>query len=479
MKENLVNLTTTENGDSAYFSSKDIFLDLFALVGSSRNNPKIIKPLFNKALRTDLIKALAVMFYARDIKNGLGERKIFRTMLKQVAEFDSKVASKLIPIIPNYGRYDDLFSLLCTSSEKDLVSFVKKTLSYDYRHRSSKISLLSKWMPSINCHDEVRRRQAKRLAELLNMSYSKYRHILSTLRDGRIIENDLRKMDYSFDYQKVPSLAMNKYRQAFLRNDGERYSEYINDVKNGKSTIHTDTLYPYDIIRTYDKDMSEIEKQAMEEKWVRMKTSLPDLKNTIVVRDGSGSMLSFGGYPDRVATSLAILFSEYLEGELANSFITFSSTPQVVNLNNCLSLYDKLKRVYNYNDYTNTNILKVYQLLAKMEKRMHKSEQIKRVIIISDMEFDQGVEQVPSYETFCDIFKKKNLEIPQIIYLNVCSRHIHFSATKDKQVLLLSGASKNLLSLLTKSANSSPVEFMNEALEPYRKTMISVLGGER
>ena len=479
MTNNRSALTTTENGDIAYCTAGDVFLDLFSTVGGSRNNLKVVKPLFNKALNIDLRKSIALMLYTRDIKNGLGEREVFRCMYEILGNKNPIIAAKMIETVVNYGRYDDILSLIDTEAQPYLIKHLKKTLKNDRKNQKSNISLLSKWLPSVNCHNKQRKALGKKIANLLGMTEKSYRKCLSTLRKGRIIENDLRKMDYSFDYQKVPSLAINKYREAFKRNDGVRYQEFISNVKKGKTKLHTDTLYPYDIIRTYSSEMCEIDQEMMEAKWKNMKMSLPELKNTIVVRDGSGSMCSNNKHPLNVSTSLAILFSEYLGGELKNSFITFSSNPEIVNLDKCNNLCEKLKLTYKYNDCSNTNILKVYNLIAKKEKNMNKDEQIKRIIIISDMEFDYGVADVPTYETFKQIFADKGLIIPQVIYINVCSHSIHFAATKDDQVILISGASKNLVSLLNNTTDFTPLSLMNKALNPYYQVVDKILGGKK
>ena len=44
-----------------------------------------------------------------------------------------------------------------------------------------------------------------------------------------------------------------------------------------------------------------------------------------------------------VATALAIYFSEKMNGQFKNNFITFSRNPQLVNLDNCKSLREKNK----------------------------------------------------------------------------------------------------------------------------------------
>ena len=63
------------------------------------------------------------------------------------------------------------------------------------------------------------------------MNDAQYRKMLSTLRAKiSIIENNLREKDYTFDYSKQPSKAMFKYRKAFMRNDGDRYDEFMSRV---------------------------------------------------------------------------------------------------------------------------------------------------------------------------------------------------------------------------------------------------------
>ena len=39
-----------------------------------------------------------------------------------------------------------------------------------------------------------------------------------------------------------------KYRKAFIRNDKDRYSEFLQDVQSGNAKINTETLTPYDIV---------------------------------------------------------------------------------------------------------------------------------------------------------------------------------------------------------------------------------------
>lgn len=475
---------STKRGDVAYISTGDLFLDLFALVGSSRHHQKVVKPLFNKVMRKDLLTALAIMLYTRDIHKGLGERSTFRAMLNLLGDYKPDIIPTLFPIFLDAGRYDDLFSLMGTQAQKYLISFIKRTLKEDLKNLKrgeGKISLLAKWMPFINCHSKKRKALAEQLASLLVMTPKEYRTTLSALRKELIIENKLRVMDYSFDYEKVPSQALNKYHDAFLRNDGVRYYEYLDKVSKGDAQINTSTLYPYQIVSLYEPSLNKATRIQMEESWKSMKEGLPAMKNTIVVRDGSlpEQLDPAFTYYDDYATSLAILFSENLEGDLKDTFITFSSHPEIVSLKRCTTLYDKLKKIKRLStDPKKADVLKVYELIAQFEKHVSKENQIKRIIFISDMNFDRGTENVPTYETFKTIFLSEGLELPQVIYLDIASLKIQFANTKDNQVLLLSGASKTVFSLLAKeTGNLTPVSFMNEVLAPFKNRLYFRLKG--
>ena len=74
--------------------------------------------------------------------------------------------------------------------------------------KQNEISLLAKWLPSVNASNKETVKKAKKLSRMLGMSESEYRKTLSELRAYiKLIENNLRERDYTFDYSKVPSKA--------------------------------------------------------------------------------------------------------------------------------------------------------------------------------------------------------------------------------------------------------------------------------
>ena len=75
------NRTYTENGASAYAGTLSDCLDLFASVGALRSSgEKEILRRFIKAYTENPDLALKTLFFARDIRGGLGERKVFRSV---------------------------------------------------------------------------------------------------------------------------------------------------------------------------------------------------------------------------------------------------------------------------------------------------------------------------------------------------------------------------------------------------------------
>ena len=69
------------------------------------------------------------------------------------------------------------------------------------------VSLLAKWLPSVNASSTETVLYAKKIAKHFGLNDANYRKALVALRAHiRIIENNLREKDYSFDYAKQPSI---------------------------------------------------------------------------------------------------------------------------------------------------------------------------------------------------------------------------------------------------------------------------------
>ncbi len=200
------NIAYTENGAVSNRSTMSYCLDLFATIGALRDQDENdILGRFIRAFAEDRDMALRTLFYARDIRGGLGERRTFRVILRWLAVNEPGTVRKNMGNIAEYGRFDDLLELMGTPCEDDMVSLIGKQLADDVKalYTGGDVSLLAKWLPSVNTSSREAVGKARRLVRALNMSEKEYRKTLSALRERiRIIENSLRKKDYTFEYGK-------------------------------------------------------------------------------------------------------------------------------------------------------------------------------------------------------------------------------------------------------------------------------------
>ena len=245
------NYTLTENGALALNSSESDLVDLFAVCGALRmRDEKDIEILFGKAMVEDRLLATKMAFYTRDVRGGLGERRTGRIMLRYLAEKYPEVFNKNAEYIAEFGRWDDLIYLLDYAPET-IVGLIEKQLKADIENfnKNEPISLLAKWLPSVNTSNRETVKKGRSLARKLGMKEKQYRQTLSKLRNYlKVTEVDMSAKRFGdIEYSAVPSKAMNNYRNAFMRNDEERFSEYLNRIrvrkaagllKNSSRSIH-------------------------------------------------------------------------------------------------------------------------------------------------------------------------------------------------------------------------------------------------
>lgn len=479
------NVTETQNGASTYLTSTSDCLDLFYRVGALRNaDVGEIMKLVNRAYVENPDYTLRILFYARDIRQGLGERRVFRISMKYLGSAYPESIVKNLNLFPEYGRWDDLLVLYPYRDFKGaIINIVKSQLDNDLKSMQADepVSLLAKWLPSVNASNEQTIRLAKGLSKGLGMSYKEYRQTLSKLRKYiDIIENRLRTKDYTFEYEKQPSKAMLKYTKAFIRNDNERYFKYLESVQNGTKKINTSTIYPYEIVRkvlpTYKSEgaLSLEEKNSLNTIW----DNLPSVKgqsNSIVVIDGSGSM--YGGYgvlkPYQVAISLGLYFAEHSTGAFANHFITFSKTPRLVEVKG-KDIFDRVRYVSSFNEVSNTDIQAVFDLILKtaIESHLPQDELPENIYIVSDMEFDvctyNGTQKCTNFGVAKRKFSDNGYRLPNVIFWNVNSINQQVPVKSHQSgAVLVSGATPKLFDMV-----------QNGKLDPTQ-LMLDIVNGER
>ncbi len=485
------NRTMTENGAVTRATAGSDCLDFFATVGALRRQPDDdIVTRFVRAWSENPDLAMKILFYARDIRGGLGERRIFRVIMEWLAVNVPASVRKNLVNVAEYGRWDDLLTLLNTPCEKEMLSILHKQFEMDMKAMAADepVSLLGKWLPSVNTSNRQAVAHAKRIARVLNLTDAEYRKALTALRARiRIIENYLREKDYTFDYAKQPSRAMFKYKKAFIRNDGERYSQFLSAVQKGEAKLHADTMMPYELVapyltygwsngnRSFMRDITPEEKETLNATWA----SLPDFggdENALAVIDTSGSMyVETDPKPAAVALSLGLYFAERNKGAFANHFIEFSAHPELIEIKG-QTFADRLRYVASFNEIANTNLESVFDLIlsAAVKNHVPQKELPAKLILISDMEFDCCVQNAnaTNFENAKRKFEAFGYDLPQIVFWNVASRNRQQPVTMNEQgVALVSGATPRLFSMVAGEL-ATPYALMMEILSSERYAKI-------
>ena len=477
----------TENGDLTFTSTGSAALDFFAAAGALRHSEeKEIIDRFERAYAENADIAMKTLFYARDIRGGLGERRLFRVIYAWLMKKHRESAVKNLPYIAEFGRYDDLTTLL-PHDEKIIGEIIKKQLDDDLSNMAAEksVSLLAKWLPSVNASSRLTRKLAFMTARVLAMSPRQYRQTLSKLRQYiDVLENRLRQRDYTFDYSVQPGRAMMKYRAAFSRNDGERYEAFLEAVQRGETKLNAATIFPYEIVERLlpdsayfwepdidNREFPEDELRSLETMWC----ALPDFtrgEKALTVVDGSGSMYSSRApSPIAVALSLGLYYAERNTGDFGGFFITFSEHPQLVKVTGS-NLHERVMNAAKYNEAANTNLAAVFDLIINRATRhkVSKEDMPAKIYVISDMEFDRCAEDadITTFRRAKEEFEAAGYDLPQIVFWNVESRHRTMPVRKNEQgVVLVSGFSPRIFSMVTDD-NLNPLDYMRTVLSSER-----------
>lgn len=486
IKNELSNETKlTENGAVAYRTSGKKLLDLNFAVASLRGaSEQTIIDKFMDAYWEDPVVAMRWLFYSRDCRCGLGERRLFRIVLKHLTQDKPEIVKAVIKFAAEYGRYDDLWCLLDTNLNDDVISLVHKQLGEDHTNmlNNKSISLIAKWLPSLNCSSNETKRYANIIRKGLEMTPRGYRKMLSAMRKYiDVVECKMSAKEWNaINYETVPSRANLIYNNAFLRNDEERRREYLGKLEKGEAKINASTLYPHDIVHKYTLGGWSLKSldATLEGLWKALPDTVKGAENTIVVADGSGSMTcNVGGNTSvtalDVANALAVYFAERSSGEFKDKYITFSHRPQLVDFSNAKTLRDKLQIALRHNEVADTNIEATFDLILQTAVHNHMSQEDmpKNILIVSDMEFNSACSYRPNETLFATIAKKYatyGYKLPKLIFWNVNSRTGTIPVKENELgVALVSGFSVNIVNMV-----------MSNKLDPY-ECLLDVLNTER
>lgn len=499
LKETLnedLNKSITENGAIGYRTTGKELLDMNFMVSSMRKmSDKQIIDKFVKAFYENKMYAIKWLYYVRDAREGVGERRLFRVCMEYLAKNHTNIAKAMLPLTAEYGRWDDLLSLLDTELADNVIKLFGDQLTEDMRNLklNKPISLLAKWMPSCNASSRKTRKMGTDIALKLGISERKYRKMLSALRKYLdVVEVKMAAGQWDqIDYSKVSSRANLIYNSAFLRHDEERRRKYLESLQKGETKINAGVLFPHDIVHKYcNQNYWSISIKnydtALEEMWKALPDYVNGAGNTICVADGSSSMCTSVGGTNviaiEVANALAIYFSERSSGQFKDNYITFSENPQLVNFSNAKSLREKIEIAFRHSEVANTNIEAVFDLILQtaINKNMTQDELPQNILILSDMEFDGCVGCNGSnrwnlnrptkrlFKVFEERYAEHGYKLPRLVFWNICSRTGTIPVKENELgVALVSGFSPAVVKMVL-SNSTDPLECLLEQLNSER-----------
>ena len=453
--------TRTANGAVTNPTSKNDCLDFFFLAWAARNmNEQEVIWMFSRALNNDRTIALKILFWARDVRDWAGERRLFRILIQYLASTHEDMFRKILPFVKDYGRWDDLFY------SKEILQY---TIDYIVDNiKEFKDWLLYKWLPrEKSSNKEI----ALIIRNKLNLSPKAYRHMLA--ENSITVENQMCDKEWgSIEYKKVPSHAFRIYSSAFMIHDESRFTSFLNRVEEWNETINAWAIYPINLYRDFinGKPVKSINAQ-----WSNLPEYMND-ESILPVVDVSGSMT---WTPMEAAISLWVYLSERTKWNFKDYFITFSSRPTLQKLSGKVT--DRFVQLKRADWGMNTNLQATFKLILDVALRdnLKQSDLPDKVLILSDMEFDSctnsyswdntNIDEDSSNLTFIsNMFKASWYEMPKLIFWNLNWRTENIPAQQEeKNVALVSGFSPSIMEAVLWGKDFTPMWVMLTALEKY------------
>lgn len=432
---------------------------------------------------------LRLLVMIRDPRKGMGERAMFRGVLYDLYRDKLINPLHLASVIAEHGRWDDLISVFVKVKEgrRFIAKLIVIQLNEDVKNMEAgnPVSLLAKWMPKENTSSKQTRRAAHLFIREFGVSPRRYRKVISSLRRHiNLVESDMSANRWGeIDYEKVPSLALVKYRNAFIEHDRDRFDEYLDDVLEGRKKINASVSSPAQLIAKIRQALlrlkynaswgSSLELEAVVAQW----NSLPTLnlaKPMLPICDVSGSMFTdAGGGADcvDVAIALSILLSQTNTGPFKDVILTFSSDPQIVDMSG-LTITEKVAKLIDSEWGNSTNIGSALRLILQMAQKANypKGSILPDLVVFSDMEFDAEESDYSEtvFETLRREYEDAGYEFPKVYFWNISSNGRALLPLKESEngVIELSGYSQHLFKLLTSETRDAFVVLAEELSAP-------------
>jgi len=177
-----------------------------------------------------------------------------------------------------------------------------------------------------------------------------------------------------------------------------------------------------------------------------------------------------GDQPIYASVSLSIIVAQLARPPFQNIFITFSGTPEIIQIDPSKGLVATANEMVNTNWGMNTDLQAVFlKLLLPLAKKhnVKREDMVKRLFIFSDMQFDDcrkpavtwrsgpggyivpdQSEWVTDHDMIVREYANAGYDVPEIVYWNLADHNASKPVTASQNgVALVSGFSGNLLKI--------------------------------
>jgi hypothetical protein len=400
---------------------------------------------FVAALIEDEDLAIRILLWARDVRGGVGERMVFRVLLNYLEIYKPSVVKRIIPLIPEVGRFDDLLVFKTDKCKRLAFQFIKEELG-------KKNGLIFKWLPR---EKSTKKEIALELMKFLGMSPKQYRKMLA--ENTKVVESQMCAKDFdSINFEQVPSVASARYRKAFERNT-PKYKEYVDALVKGEATVNASSIFPHDVIKGIDFQFGILSQTQMDfivAQW----NALPNFvgeSNILPMVDVSGSMTCIAGNKGTtrcidVSLALGVYLADKNKGKFKDTFLTFSAAPELVTLKG--NVIEKFIQMNRSKWDMNTDLSLAFDKVLRTAKdnNVPVEEMPEIILILSDMNFDRcvGGYNDSAIEMIERKYNEAGYSVPKVVFWNLNAQD-HCPVKFDESgTALVSGFSPAILTAL-------------------------------
>jgi Mg-chelatase subunit ChlD len=528
----------TENGANCHLSTESPLLDLFFEAVRDLSDAQLdtlITAVISTHDKASILHLFVMCFQTRDCRGGKGERTLAFKFFVRLFDTYPEVCLATVHLFPEFGSWKDMLQLLTLTTndmlQNKVLDLYSTQLKADYTEATKpvdaasavpyhpKLSLAAKYSPSegkefATAHPDLFKKFLEKLFPKCpsekGLQQRLYRK-MKTAINAKLATIEVMMCDDRFEdinMSSVPSVAMKKYRKAFLNEDlksGEirhpdnegRMAARDNLLEAAASTdpkksIKGGQLTPADIAKQFMRPeysgsaqrLSDAEKQVLFAQWDDMRSKVAGKGRPVVpVADVSGSM---AGVPMENAVALSILLSEVTIDAFRDRVITFHEKPTWVDLSKATTLEQKVHTVQAAPWGMSTNMHAVFLLIVDVvRKNRLTADQVPDLAIFTDMQFDTafGAGHMTHLELVTKMFHDLGMELhgvpmerPRITFWNLRATTGAPATGNAKNVMMLSGFSQSLLKYVLEDTpfepDPTPLETMMKVLNDERYNIV-------